>query len=276
MAASDSPAPQPLWPGRAPGALGDQPHDRPSLASFPPTAPATGASIIVFPGGGYGMLAPHEGEGYARWLAGLGLHAWVLQYRLGPHGYRHPAMLHDAGRAVRTVRALARRNGQDPARVGIMGSSAGGHLVATLLTQFDAGTPAAVDPIERESSRPDLGILCYPVITMRDPHTHTGSRENLLGANPTPAQIEAMSAELQVRRDTPPAFIWHTVADDAVPVENALMFAQALRSAGVPFALSLYENGVHGLGLGTPEQPAPPWTTDLVFWLKGCSFLGGK
>ncbi|MBS0662509.1 MAG: alpha/beta hydrolase [Verrucomicrobia bacterium] len=262
-----------LWPTRAPGALGDRPQDCPALTPFAPTAPATGATVIVFPGGAYGMLAPHEGEDYARWLASLGLHAWVLQYRLGPDGYRHPAMLHDAARAVRLVRHLARREGLDPNRIGVMGSSAGGHLVATILTQFNAGSPAAADPVERESSRPDLGILCYPVITLRDPYAHSGSRENLLGTKPSPAQIDALSAERNVRPDTPPAFIWHTVADEAVPVENALMFASALRRAGVPFALSLYENGRHGLGLGTPEAPAPPWAKDLEFWLKGRRFL---
>ena len=218
------------------------------------------------------MLAPHEGEVYAQWLAAQGIHAWVLQYRLGPHGYRHPAMLHDAARAVRTVRHLARQYGLDPARIGVMGSSAGGHLVATIITQFDAGQPADTDPVARKSSRPDLGILCYPVITMKAPHAHAGSRENLLGSNPTPALIDALSAELQVNPNTPPAFIWHTVADNAVPVENALIFAQALRRAGVPFAMSLYENGAHGLGLGIPEQPAPPWAADCLFWLRGHRF----
>ena len=268
-----TPASFPLWPGRAPGALGDQPQDRPTLASFPPTAKATSASIIVFPGGAYGMLAPHEGEAYAHWLAAQGIHAWVLQYRLGPHGYRHPVMLHDAARAVRTVRHLARQQKLDPARIGVMGSSAGGHLVATIITKFDAGQPGAADPIERESSRPDVGILCYPVITMKEPHAHMGSRENLLGLNPNPELIDALSAELHVTPNTSPAFIWHTVADSAVPVENALIFATALRQAGVPFALSLYENGVHGLGLGTPGQPAPPWTTDCLFWLRGHGFV---
>ena len=263
----------PLYPTRAPGALGDQPQDLPTLASFPPTAKVTRASIIVFPGGGYGGLAPHEGETYAQWLASHGIHAWVLQYRLGTHGYRHPTMLHDAARAVRTVRHFARQQKLDPARIGVMGSSAGGHLVATIITQFDAGQPKAADPIERESSRPDLGVLCYPVITMKEPYAHMGSRENLMGINPNPELIDALSAELQVKPDTPPAFIWHTVADNAVPVENALIFAQALRRAGVPFAISLYENGVHGLGLGAPEQPAPPWTADCLFWLKGRGFV---
>ncbi len=266
----------PLWPNGAPGAFGDLPQDRPTLTHFPATAPATGSSIIVFPGGGYGMLAPHEGEVYAQWLASQGIDAWVLQYRLGAHEYRHPAMLHDAARAVRIVRHRARKSGLDPARIGVMGSSAGGHLVATIITKFDAGHAESADPIDRESSRPDLGILCYPVITMKSPHAHEGSRENLLGKSPTAALIELMSAEFHVRADTSPAFIWHTVADNAVPVENALIFAQALRRAGVPFALSLYETGVHGLGLGTAEQPAPPWASDCLFWLRGRGFLAAS
>ena len=263
----------PLWNKRAPDALGDGPQDIPTLTHFPATAKATGASIIVFPGGAYWSLAPHEGETYAQWLAAQGIDAWVLQYRLGQHDYRHPVMGNDAARAVRTVRHLARKSGLDPARIGVMGSSAGGHLVATIITKFEAGDAKSSDPIERESSRPDLGILCYPVITMKAPHAHEGSRENLLGKSPSAELIDLMSAELHVTAKTPPAFIWHTVADNAVPVENALLFAQALRRASVPFAMSLYETGVHGLGLGTPENPAPPWATDLLFWLRGRGFV---
>jgi acetyl esterase/lipase len=124
----------PLYPNGVPGSLGNQPHDIPTLTHFPPTAPATGATVIVFPGGAYWMLAPHEGDAYAQWLATLGIDAWVLQYRLGQHGYRHPRMLEDAARAVRTVRHLAKKSGRDPGRIGVMGSSAGGHLVATIIT----------------------------------------------------------------------------------------------------------------------------------------------
>jgi acetyl esterase/lipase len=262
-----------LWSGRAPGALGDRPCDIPCLTSFHPTLiQRTGASIVVFPGGGYGFLAPHEGEGYARWLAEHGITAYVLNYRVGPDGYRHPAMLHDAARAVRLARVLARQQGLDPSRIGVMGSSAGGHLGATIMTKFDPGQPASTDPVERESSRPDLGILCYPVITLRSPHAHAGSRQNLLGENPPAALVDELSAELHVAAETPPAFLWHTVADVPVPVENTLMFASALRRAGVPFALSVYEKGEHGLGLGSPERPAPPWAADCLHWLRERGF----
>jgi acetyl esterase/lipase len=228
--------------------------------------------MLILPGGGYGMLSAHEGEGYARWLASLGVAAYVLQYRLGTDGYRHPAMLNDAARALRTIRAAARREGRDPARVGIIGSSAGGHLASTLLTHFDAGDASSPDPVERESSRPDLGVLCYPVITLGE-FTHAGSRQNLLGQNPPADLVRHLSNELQVTADTPPCFIWHTADDGAVPVENALLFASALRRAGVPFALHIYETGAHGLGLPAAGKGAPPWDATCADWLRGRGFL---
>jgi acetyl esterase/lipase len=228
--------------------------------------------MLVLPGGGYGGLAAHEGEGYAHWLADLGITAYVLKYRLGTDGYRHPIMLQDAARALRTVRATARREGRDPARIGIIGSSAGGHLASTLLTHFDAGTPDSPDQIERESSRPDLGILCYPVITLGE-FTHADSRQNLLGENPPAELVQHLSNELHVTADTPPCFIWHTATDGAVPVENALLFASALRRAGVPFALHIYETGAHGLGLPAGGRGAPLWDTTCADWLRGRRFL---
>src|SRR6266550_8245672 len=168
----------PLWPDGAPGALGKTDKDIPTLAAYlPEPASATGAAVVICPGGGYGGLANHEGEHYARFRNELGVAGFVLKYRLGSGGYRHPVMLKDAARAVRTVRARAGEWKLDPKRIGIMGSSAGGHLASTLLTHFDAGDPAATDPIERQSSRPDLGILCYPVISM-GPNTHVGSKNN--------------------------------------------------------------------------------------------------
>jgi acetyl esterase/lipase len=266
----------PLWPEGAPGALGTADKDIPTLTPFfPAPDKATGAAIVICPGGGYAGLAPHEGDQYARFLNESGIAGFVLKYRLGSAGYHHPAMLQDAARAVRTVRARAGDWKLNPKRIGIIGSSAGGHLASTLLTHFEAGNPDAADPIERQSSRPDLGILCYAVITLGE-FTHQGSKQNLLGKDPSPELVHDLSNELQVTKDTPPCFIWHTYEDAAVPVENSLQFAEALRRAGVPFDLHIYQEGRHGLGLGTSTwNPAHrhPWTHDLVFWLKAQGFI---
>jgi acetyl esterase/lipase len=258
----------PLWKEGAPGALGVEPKDVPTLTPFIAKEKASGAAIVVLPGGGYGGLAEHEGKAYAEWFNTLGVHAFVLKYRLGSAGYRHPRMLEDAARAVRTVRARANEWGVNPNKVGIIGSSAGGHLASTLLTHFDTGNPNGSDLIEQQSSRPDLGILCYPVITMGE-YTHQGSRNNLLGKNPTPELIRFLSNELQVTRDTPPTFLFHTYEDTAVPVENSLLFAEALRKAGVVFDLHVYAKGRHGIGLANGH----PWTKNCEFWLKQNGFL---
>jgi acetyl esterase/lipase len=262
----------PLWPDGAPGALGQQDKDIPTLTPYlPEPAKATGAAIVICPGGGYGSLASHEGEAYARWLNESGIAGFVLRYRLGSAGYRHPIMLMDAARAVRTVRARAGEWKLDPKRIGIIGSSAGGHLASTLLTHFNAGMANAADPIDRISSRPDLGILCYPVIAMAGPFAHQGSKRNLLGPDPAQALALDLSNDLQVTSNTPPCFIWSTGEDKTVPVENSLLFAEALRKAGVPFDLHIYQKGPHGLGLGTREwnpEKRHPWTADCVFWLR--------
>jgi acetyl esterase/lipase len=261
----------PLWPKGAPGALGTADKDIPTLTPYYPAAEkATGAAIVICPGGGYGGLAPHEGYQYALFLNEQGITAFVLKYRLGPSGYKHPAMMNDVNRAIRYVRANAEAWKLDPKRVGVMGSSAGGHLASTAITHFDAGDANSADAIDRVSSRPDLGILCYPVISM-GPLTHGGSKKNLLGDNPDPQLVELMSNEKQVTKDTPPTFIFHTVEDSAVKVENALEFANALQRNGVPFALHVYPKGRHGIGLGGfAWDPANrhPWTTQLTFWLK--------
>ena len=264
-----------LWEGDVPGALGKAEHDIPVLTPFlADPAKASGSAVVVLPGGGYGGLAQHEGRDYALWLNQQGLNAFVVQYRLGSKGYRHPIMLQDAARAVRLVRTRAIEWKVDPKRIAIMGSSAGGHLASTLLTQFDAGNPEAADPVDRQSSRPDLGILCYAVISMGE-YTHQGSKNNLLGSNPEPRLVELLSNELQVRKDTPPCFVWHTSEDKAVKVENALMFAGALQKAAVPFDLHIYQQGRHGIGLNdkAPFTNAHPWSRDLLFWLKAQGFL---
>ena len=268
-------APVPLWPNGAPGARGSTTNDIPTLTPYlPDTTNAVVAAMVICPGGGYAHLAPHEGNDYALWLNQHGIAGFVLKYRLGSNGYRHPAMLQDAARAVRLVRARAADWKIDPHRVGIMGSSAGGHLASTLLTHFDSGNTNAGDPVGWQSSRPDLGILCYPVITLGD-LTHKGSRENLLGTNPPPELVKLLSNELQVTTNTPPCFLWCTYEDRTVPMENSLMFAEALRKSQVPFDLHIYQKGGHGLGLKDkpPFANPHPWANDCLFWLKQQGFV---
>lgn len=266
-----------LWPDGAPGALGREAKDIPTLTPFlPDPTNATGAAIVICPGGGYGHLADHEGSVYARWLNRHGVAGFVLKYRLGSGGYRHPAMLQDAARALRTVRYRAGEWGLDTQRIGVMGSSAGGHLASTLLTHWDEGQPDAADPVERVSSRPDLGILCYAVITM-GPVTHAGSKRNLLGDNPSPELVSLLSNERQVNAKTPPTFLWSTADDTVVRVENSLLFAAALSRERVPHELHIFESGPHGLGLGTKraelDEPLLPWTTNCLAWLKLRGFV---
>ena len=266
-----------LWEGPAPEARGQAQQDIPTLTPFFADATnATGAAVVICPGGGYGGLAPHEGKDYARWLNELGIHAFVLKYRLGSSGYRHPAMMHDVQRAIRVVRANAADWGITPSKIGVMGSSAGGHLASTACTHFTTGTQDASDPVERVSCRPDFGILCYAVITMGE-FTHAGSRENLLGKNPAPELLLLLSNEKQVTKDTPPCFIWHTAEDAAVDVRNSLDFAAALRAHGVPFALHVYPHGGHGMGLGSGTwNPAArhPWTAACAQWLQEQKLAG--
>lgn len=267
--------PIPLWPEGAPGALGTSTNDIPTLTVYLPDAgKATGAAMVICPGGGYAHLAAHEGNDYALWLNQQGVAGFVLQYRLGSHGYHHPAMLNDAARAVRWVRAHAGDYRIDLKRVGIMGSSAGGHLASTLVTHFDAGNPAAADAVERQSSRPDLGILCYPVISLGD-FAHPGSKRNLLGTNPPPELVQQLSSELQVTAATPPCFVWSTAEDKTVPVENSLLFAAALQKNHVPFDLHIYQKGRHGIGLADkpPFAHPHPWAGDCLFWLKEQGFV---
>ena len=254
-----------IWPETT----GKADKDTPTLTFYAPdSAKATGAAIVILPGGSYRGLAKHEGEDYARFLTSYGITAFVLKYRLGPdHTYKE--IVADGMRAVRFVRANAKQWNIKKKHIGIIGSSAGGHLASTVMTHFDAGDSASGDPVERVSSRPDFGILCYPVISM-GPLSHQISKEMFLGKNPSPKLVALYSNELQVSPSTPPCFIWHTVEDKVVSVENSIEFARALQRNGVPYDLHVYEEGRHGLGVGDkpPFTNTHPWTKDLIFWLR--------
>ena len=248
-----------LWPGGAPGAHGNSEKDTPSLTvHLPAPEKANGCAVVICPGGGYQHLAmDYEGHDVAEWFNTFGVAGFVLRYRLAPK-YHHPAPMLDVQRAIRTVRAKAVEWRIDPHRVGVMGFSAGGHLASTAATHFDAGRPDAADPIERQSCRPDFAILAYPVITMTGKFGHSGSKKNLLGENPDPQLAESLSNDKQVTHETPPTFLFHTSEDTAVPAENSVRFYLALRKAGVPAEMHIYEKGPHGIGLGT-RNPKLAW-----------------
>ena len=259
----------PLWEHGAPGALGNEPSDVPSLTVYHPVAQRKAATaIIVAPGGGYSMLASnHEGRQVANWLNALGVAAFVLTYRLGPR-YRYPIELEDAERAVRLVRSQADELGFAPDRIGMMGFSAGGHLAAMVGTHFHAGDPQASDPVERVSSRPDFLILAYPVISFTAPYSHTASQINLLGENPSLALRQEVSDELHVTSETPPTFFFATNEDALVPPENSVSFYLALRKARVPAELHIFEKGPHGVGLPIGNPVLGEWPTLLANWLR--------
>ena len=273
LAAALAQAPPPrkvelLWPGGAPGAVGTEDVDKPNLTLYPaPETSAVETAVVVCPGGGYGFLAKdHEGDQIARWLNSLGVSAYLLQYRIAPR-YHYPAPFLDATRAVRFVRAHAGEYHISPQRIGIWGFSAGGHLASTVGTHFDAGDAQAADAIERVSSRPDFMILAYPVISFTTPYTHLGSMHNLLGAHPDPKLVESLSNELQVTPQTPPTFLFLTNEDTVVPAENSVLFYLALRKAGVPAEMHIYERGPHGVGLAATDAVLGTWPARLKDWL---------
>ncbi|MBB1286600.1 alpha/beta hydrolase [Flavisolibacter sp. BT320] len=240
---------------------------------LPAGSNASGQAVVICPGGGYGILAYNwEGADPARYLSAKGITAIVLKYRL-PNSKSnikpHVSPLLDAKRAIRTVRANATKWKINPAQVGIMGFSAGGHLASTLATHFDAGDASATDTIERHSSRPDFAVLVYPVISMSKPVLHSGSRNNLIGATATDELANLYSNELQVTKETPPTFLIHATDDKGVPVENSLLFYQALKDKGVPAEMHIYPTGGHGFGLAIGKGYLETWTDRLVDWLRG-------
>ncbi|MCL4782917.1 MAG: alpha/beta hydrolase [Bryobacterales bacterium] len=272
---SREPVPRPLYTGAAPGAVGTEEKDIPELTVYPaPEGSGTRTAVVVFPGGGYqGLAMGHEGTDIAQWLNARGITAFILKYRLAPR-YRHPAMLRDAQRAVRTARSMAAGLGFEKSRVGIWGFSAGGHLASTASTHFDAGNSGAADPVERESSRPDFAVLCYPVVSFDDAITHAGSKRNLLGPNPDAALVENLSNETQVTAQTPPTFLFHTGDDPGVPVENSVRYYLALRKHKVPAEMHIYEHGRHGVGLAPFDPILSSWPLRLEAWLRFHGWLG--
>lgn len=258
-----------LWEHGAPGAQGTAPEDVPTITAFVPLDPTrSGTAVLIAPGGSYHMLASnHEGRQVANWFNAMNVTAFVLKYRLGPK-YHNPVELEDAQRAMRWVRAHAAQYGYDPNRVGMMGFSAGGHLTSTVGTHFDDGNPSASDPIDRVSCKPDFLILGYPVITMLPPYAHEGSVTNLLGDNSSTEQRKQMSSELHVTAQTPPTFLLSTTEDGLVPVENTVMFYMALRKAGVPAEMHVFEKGPHGVGLDLADPVLGVWPTLLANWLR--------
>jgi acetyl esterase/lipase len=259
----------PLWDGKAPGALGTSDEDRPTLTWYAPDSDhKLHTAIIVIPGGSYGYLATnHEGRQIANWLNGIGITAFVLRYRLGPR-YHHPIELGDAQRAIRLVRARARDLAVAPEKIGVFGFSAGGHLASTTETHLDSGDPQAADPVDRASSRPDFAILAYPVISFTADYTHQGSKRNLLGDNPRPELVRELSGELNVTAQTPPTFLFSTSTDTVVPPENSVAFYLALRKAGVPAELHIFESAPHGVGLDFADPAVGEWSTLLLHWLR--------
>jgi len=258
-----------LWQGRAPGALGTEDSDIPAITAFlPRTMAANTPAVIVCPGGGYVSLASnHEARQVASYLNSLGIAAFVLRSRLGPR-YHHPIELGDGQRAIRMLRARASEWRIDPARIGIMGFSAGGHLAMTASTLFDPGDPSAPDPIDRGGSRPDFTVLGYPVISMSESWTHQGSKNNLLDANPDPELARRLSGELAVTKQTPPAFLFHTNTDTTVPAENSVYYYLALRKAGIPAEMHIFENGPLGVGLANNDPALSEWSKLLANWLR--------
>jgi len=273
LATAAEPKTELLWPKGAPGANGDEAKDKPTLIIYLPAKP-NGVGVVICPGGGYGGLAMnHEGDQIGRWLNDNGIAGFLCDYRHRGKGYGHPAPIQDAQRAIRTVRSRAKEFGVDPTKVGILGFSAGGHLCSTAVTHFDAGDSKSADSVMRESSRPDFGVLCYPVIAFDQPFTHRGSQKNLLGDGASPDQIAGLSNERQVTEQTPPCFLWHTWEDKGVPPENSVVFYQALLAHKIPAELHVFEKGRHGLGLAKDTPGTSAWPELCLAWLKNRGVL---
>jgi acetyl esterase/lipase len=254
-----------LYPHGAPGALGHGEQDKPRIYPFLPASRSTRASVLILPGGGYQFIAlGHEGIQYAQWLNAQGIAAFVLDYRVAP--YKFPVEIADGRAAMRYIRSHASEFNLDPDRIGVWGSSAGGHLAATLATQCNIGA-GPTDTLADVPCQPNFAILAYPVIGMEEPVTHSGSRNNLLGPGPDPALARRLSAQFAVTAATPPTFLFATTGDPAVPVANSVSFYTALHAAGVPAEMHLYDYANHGCGLCGTIPELASWPGLLRAWL---------
>lgn len=232
----------------------------------------SGAAVVICPGGGYWIEAmDHEGYAMAEWLSGRGIAGIVLKYRL-PFGH-HGIPSGDARQAMRIVRMHAEEWNIDPAKVGIAGSSAGGHLASTVGTRFDYGNREASTPLERLSSRPDFMLLLYPVITLRESFGHMGSRKNLLGPGNNWALVSRYSNELHVSAETPPAFLVLADDDTAVPPRNSVEFYLALKEKNVPAEMHIFREGGHGFGMNKTGMPVDQWPELFYDWLKALKII---
>jgi acetyl esterase/lipase len=239
---------------------------------LPEKAKNTGAAVLICPGGGYQILAmDHEGYDMARWFAERGVAGIVLKYRM-PNGH-HQIPSGDARRAMRMVRARAAEWGINPSKVGIAGSSAGGHLASTVGTRYDAGNPEATVVEERFSCRPDFMLLLYPVITFREEFGHMGSRRNLIGQGNDYSLVSHYSNELHVTKDTPPAFLVLADDDKSVVPRNSIEFYSALKENEIPAEMHIYQKGGHGFGLRQNNIPADHWPFLFMDWLKALEII---
>ncbi len=256
-----------LWDGPPPGYNAAYGQDFPSILPYLVKSKTPTASVIVCPGGGYEKLAEHEGIPVAEWLNSIGISAFVLNYRVAPYRYPHPYT--DLRRAIAHLRFNAPRYHLDPSLIGVLGFSAGAHLCGLSGYLFDDGIADDCEPEERMSNRPDFMVLCYPVVSFVEAE-HEGSVNHLLGENADYALREAVSVHKHVRKETPPAFIWHTVEDESVSSVHSLLLMQALIQQGIEIEAHFFsDRRQHGLGLAEKDKKVSTWTQLCAKWLDG-------
>lgn len=241
---------------------------------LPSREKASGTAVLICPGGGYGALAfGHEGHAIAKWLNENGVAGIILKYRLPSDMImkdKSIGPLQDVQEALRVIRRNSAGWGIDPAKIGVIGFSAGGHLASTLSTHYDEIVYEVKDDV---SARPDFSLLIYPVITFDSSFTHAGSRRNLIGDDPPDAAVKHFSNELQVNENTPPAFLVHSGDDKSVPVRNSIVYYQALQKHNIPSELHIFQRGGHGYGLAEGRETQSAWPDLCLSWMKSAGFL---